>query len=215
VVSVNLLTATNIESVYIRNINEKVSLNALKSTLNGLFKPFGPVLSITAHKNLKMRGQAFVALESEEQATRAVEALQGRMVFQKKIECQLAKSSSNSSVETHLVNQEYDKYLQKRKDFKEEQDKTKTVVPKITKVNLDDTPPNKILLIQNLPGDIQIEDLTEVFGKYKGYVEVRLVAIKKVAFVEFKKDDDAIPAKEENMDLTIRETKATVNYAKK
>jgi U2 small nuclear ribonucleoprotein B'' len=162
-----------------------------------------------------MRGQAFVALESEEQATRAVEALQGRMVFQKKIECQLAKSSSNSSVETHLVNQEYDKYLQKRKEFKEEQDKTKTVVPKITKVNLDNTPPNKILLIQNLPGDIQIEDLTEIFGKYKGYVEVRLVAIKKVAFVEFEKDDDAIPAKEDNMDLTIRETKATVNYAKK
>lgn len=203
-------------SVYVRNINEKVSINTIKSKLSELFEKYGPILNITAHKNLKMRGQAFVALEGEEQAKKAIEELNGTQLFEKKLELAFAKSSSNASVENKLVGKDYEGYLNKRKLHKEEEDKKKEQQPvKRPKVKLENLPPNKILLVQGLPKEVTKDELVEVFEKFHGFVEVRLVAVRGVAFVEYEKDQDAIPAKEQSSDLTIRGTKPIVNFAKK
>ena len=58
------------ETLYIQNLNESVAIPGMcvcaandavmKQTLEALFTTYGPVLSIVAHKNLRMRGQAFV-----------------------------------------------------------------------------------------------------------------------------------------------------------
>lgn len=195
--------------MYVRNINERVSLNTLKRSLSTLFEPYG-VVSITAHKNLRMRGQAFVALESPERAQDAVHAIDGTVLFQQRLECQLAKSSSDRSVESHLGDpEEFTKYVEQRKQKKQ------TVVKTVPRVNVDNTPPNKLLLIQGLPSGTTHEDLAVTFDKYKGFVEVRLVLVKRVAFVEFEKEVDAIVAKEENMGLEIHGEKVIVGYARK
>ncbi|KAI9821688.1 MAG: hypothetical protein M1827_002269 [Pycnora praestabilis] len=58
-------------------------------------------------------------------------------------------------------------------------------------------PPNKILFVQNLPGDYGIEELTAVFGRFEGFREVRLVPGRKgIAFVEYEMEEGAISAKE-------------------
>lgn len=58
-------------------------------------------------------------------------------------------------------------------------------------------PPNKILFVQNLPEDYDIEGLTGIFGRFEGFKEVRLVPGRKgIAFVEYEAEAGAISAKE-------------------
>ncbi len=86
------------ETLYIQNLNEKIKLDGapcpkatviqtnvltvLKSSLKGLFKPYG-VLDVVAHKNLRMRGQAFVSFESPEQAEKAMNDVRGFPLYSK------------------------------------------------------------------------------------------------------------------------------------
>ena len=55
----------------------------LKQTLTALFKTYGTVLGVVAHKNLRMRGQAFVSLESKEQAAKALKEVKGFPLYGK------------------------------------------------------------------------------------------------------------------------------------
>lgn len=58
-------------------------------------------------------------------------------------------------------------------------------------------PPNKILFVQNLPEDYDIDGLTAIFGRFEGFKEVRLVPGRKgIAFVEYEAEAGAISAKE-------------------
>ncbi|KAL8938085.1 MAG: hypothetical protein Q9216_004083 [Gyalolechia sp. 2 TL-2023] len=58
-------------------------------------------------------------------------------------------------------------------------------------------PPNKILFVQNLPEDYDVDGLTAIFGRFEGFREVRLVPGRKgIAFVEYEADAGAISAKE-------------------
>jgi U2 small nuclear ribonucleoprotein B'' len=43
----------------------------MKETLATLFKPYRPLLPVIAHRNLRMRGQAFVTFHDVEEANRA------------------------------------------------------------------------------------------------------------------------------------------------
>lgn len=53
-----------------------------------------------------------------------------------------------------------------------------------------DNPPNKILLVQNLPAETTLEKVTDIFAS-DGLVEVRLVAVRNLAFVEYNSIADA------------------------
>lgn len=56
--------------------------------------------------------------------------------------------------------------------------------------------PYKILLLQNLPPDVDEDDLTTIFEQYEGFKEVRHVSVRNVAFAEFENEQFAITAKE-------------------
>lgn len=43
----------------------------ITETLASLFKPYRPILPITAHRNVRMRGQAFISFGDKEEANRA------------------------------------------------------------------------------------------------------------------------------------------------
>lgn len=85
------------ETLYIQNLNEKIKVDGkksrstlycctmwdhclmfvsvlvvMKATLKALFKSYGTVLDVTAHRNLRMRGQAFVSFDSSEVASKAL-----------------------------------------------------------------------------------------------------------------------------------------------
>jgi hypothetical protein len=60
-------------------------------------------------------------------------------------------------------------------------------------------PPNKTLFIQNLPDELNdIERLSELFGHFEGFREIRLVPGRKgIAFVEYETEQGAIGAKQQ------------------
>lgn len=77
-------------------------------------------------------------------------------------------------------------------------------------------PPNKILFLQNLPDDIDVEHLTGIFGGYEGFREVRLVPGRKgIAFVEYEADAGAISAKERTAGMALDGKVIKVVYQRK
>ena len=67
-------------------------------------------------------------------------------------------------------------------------------------------PPNKILFVQNLPEDYDIDGLTAIFGRFEGFREVRLVPGRKgIAFVEYEAEAGAISAKENTAGMALGE----------
>lgn len=70
-------------TLYVQNLNERIKLPLLKQALEMLFSTYGPVLSVVAHTNLRMRGQAFVSFGDVDTATRALEEVNGFPLYGK------------------------------------------------------------------------------------------------------------------------------------
>lgn len=65
-------------------------------------------------------------------------------------------------------------------------------------------PPNKILFVQNIPEDYDIEALSAIFSRYEGFKEVRLVPGRKgISFVEYEAEAGAISAKENTAGIAL------------
>ena len=72
-------------------------------------------------------------------------------------------------------------------------------------------PPNKILFLQNLPEDYDVEGLTSIFGRFEGFREVRLVPGRKgISFVEYETEAGAISAKESTAGMTLGEERKII-----
>lgn len=71
------------ETLYIQNLNEKIRPDVMKQTLRALFKNYGEVLDVVAHRNLRMRGQAFVSFPDKEVAAKALREVKGFPLYSK------------------------------------------------------------------------------------------------------------------------------------
>ena len=60
-----------------------LGITVLKASLRGLFKSYGEVLDVVAHKNLRMRGQAFVSFASTDIAKKAAKEVRGFPLYSK------------------------------------------------------------------------------------------------------------------------------------
>ncbi|WFC98259.1 hypothetical protein MYAM1_000984 [Malassezia yamatoensis] len=102
------------ETLYIQNLNENVKLPVLKQSLEALFSTYGKVLSVIAHSNVRMRGQAFVSFKSSEIATKAMQEVNGFPLYGKAMRITFAKSKSDSVVK-HLGGPDGENALEKHK----------------------------------------------------------------------------------------------------
>lgn len=177
-----------------------------------------------------MRGQAFVVYDSVDSAEKALKELNQHEIHGKPMSINFAQSKSDITVQRQTP-EEFDKHKQERLAKKEVAEKifdnlkSQSVKRKASgksqqgnkksKVINEVLPPNKLLLLQNLPPGIQSQTLEDIYEKYNGFIEVRLVAIRRVAFVEFRNEEDAIKAKEETAGLKLDGSDVVVNYAKK
>ena len=65
----------------------------MKATLNNLFRHYGKVIDVVAHRNLRMRGQAFVSFPDAEIAKKAMREVKGFPLYGKPLVCSFALSS--------------------------------------------------------------------------------------------------------------------------
>ncbi|OTA02718.1 hypothetical protein A9Z42_0031600 [Trichoderma parareesei] len=74
-------------------------------------------------------------------------------------------------------------------------------------------PPNKILFVQNVPDEYDVEGLTAIFGRFDGFREIRLVPGRRgIAFVEYENEQGAITAKENTAGMTLGDKMMKVTY---
>ncbi|KAF9897586.1 U2 snRNP complex subunit msl1 [Lobosporangium transversale] len=84
------------QTIYIRNLNDKIKKNELRRCLYCLFSAYGKIISIVTLKTMRERGQAFIAFADIVSATTAMRGLQGFNIFGKSMEIQYAKTKSNA-----------------------------------------------------------------------------------------------------------------------
>ncbi|KZV85396.1 RNA-binding domain-containing protein [Exidia glandulosa HHB12029] len=226
------------ETLYIQNLNEKIKVAVMKQTLTNLFKTYGDVLDVVAHSNIRMRGQAFVSFKSKDVARKALKEVKGFPLYSKPMQVTFAKTRSDAVVKV-LEEDRFDEHKKERLEHKRKQrfDNPHAVkarakrkaekvdgaapVPTTKRPNVlmpdEYLPPNKILFIQNLPEDVNKDQLTTLFAQYPNLYEVRLIPTKKdIAFVEYADEGSASVAKDALHNYKIDgETKIKVTFARK
>ncbi|CAE7209064.1 unnamed protein product [Rhizoctonia solani] len=228
------------ETLYIQNLNEKVKIEQMKSTLRSLFKGYGKILDVVAHGNLRMRGQAFVSFESKEVAAKALKEVKNFPLYAKPMQISFAKSRSDAVVKeldpAHFEQHHSTRVAAKRRKRWDNPHQRKrkakraaaadatnsaatATAPRRPVVQMPDEylPPNKILFLQNLPTDVRQEQLLALFGQYPGLAEVRMIPTKKdIAFVEFVDEATSTVAKEALHNYKLDgENKIKITFARK
>ncbi|KAG1056933.1 hypothetical protein G6F43_001213 [Rhizopus delemar] len=212
------LNTTPSRTVYVSNLNEKVKLDVMKNSLRTLFKQFGEVLDVVAHRNIRMRGQAFVAYPDQESADKAIKELQHFVLYDKPMIVQYSRNRSDVHAKRDGDYEIHYKARIARKEevskmplpgshkptFKSSKRANKTSRGKGTSqhstAHIPDEylPPNSILFLQNLPETITQQQLVDLFQRYPGFREVRTVPAKKsIAFVEYENEIQSAVARAE------------------
>ncbi|KAL7420457.1 hypothetical protein Q5752_004407 [Cryptotrichosporon argae] len=225
------------ETLYLQNLNEKVRLSVMKETLALLFKPYRPVLPVVAHRNLRMRGQAFVSFADTGAALRAKRDVAEFPLYGKAISISFARTRADAVVakledadgvaahkaerlarkkEMRRSNPLRQKQRAKLKAGAEEPAEPLAKKPRL-QVPDEYLPPNSVLFLQNLAEGTTADDLRDVFGQHPGLVEIRTIPAKRdIAFVEYADEGSATAAKDALHNFKIDgETKMKVTYAKK
>lgn len=180
------------ETLYIQNLNERVKPSTLKVTLTNLFKNYAPVLSVTAHSNLRMRGQAFVAFATAEEAEEAKKEVGGFPLYGKPMVVSYARTRSDAVVQKLEGDEKLVVFKEERKERKRKGRYDNPLKRKMKNKRLglaaapggeekrpnvmmpdEYLPPNQILFIQNLPVDLeggQDELRTLLNGLFTQYV---------------------------------------------
>ncbi|EME40757.1 hypothetical protein DOTSEDRAFT_27368 [Dothistroma septosporum NZE10] len=223
-------------TIYIKNLDEKVKIPALEAALRDTFEEFGDIIDVVAKKNLRARGQAFIVFSSPEEAELALESLQGFEIFERPMDIQYAKTRSDATVqqvegeaglEQHKKQRIAEKERKQALAAAEAQAKPAKRAAaeslaerpaKSTKpgpgANQDEyLPPNKILLLRELPEDYGKEALTAVFQRFPGFKEVRVVPGRKgLAFAEYEDETGSTAAREAMNGVTLGEKTIKVTF---
>ncbi|KAF8323215.1 RNA-binding domain-containing protein [Clavulina sp. PMI_390] len=210
----------------------------MKQTLKNLFKNYGPVLDVVAHRNIRMRGQAFVSFADKETAFKAYREVKGFPLYTKPMQVSFAKTRSDAVVKKvdgesfdehksarleHKKKQRWDNPHKKKARAKHNASQTEgaalAAAPKRPAVQMPDEylPPNKILFIQNLPETATKDALENLFSQHPNLVEVRMIPTKKdIAFVEYADETSSGAAKDALHNFKLDgEQKIKITFARK
>lgn len=85
-------------TLYINNLNDKITKDELKLQLYALFNTYGRLVDIVASKTPKMRGQAFLVFADLAGATTAMRACEGMIFYEKPMRITYAKTKSYATL---------------------------------------------------------------------------------------------------------------------
>ncbi|XP_015874724.1 U2 small nuclear ribonucleoprotein B'' 2 [Ziziphus jujuba] len=195
------------QTIYIKNLNEKIKKEELKRSLYALFSQYGRILDVVALKTPKLRGQAWVAFSEVTAASNAVRQMQNFPFYDKPMRIQYAKTKSDcvAKAEGSYVPREKKKKQEEKAERKRRTEETQqSTVPNGTSAqngataasfrhgnssSQEASAPNNILFIENLPLETNSMMLELLFRQYPGFKEVRIIEAKPgIAFVEFEDD---------------------------
>uniref|UniRef100_A0A5B7A415 RRM domain-containing protein n=1 Tax=Davidia involucrata TaxID=16924 RepID=A0A5B7A415_DAVIN len=225
------------QSIYIKNLNEKVKKEELKRSLYALFSQYGRILDIVALKTAKLRGQAWVVFSEVTAASNAVRQMQNFPFYDKPMRIQYAKTKSDCVAKadgTFVPRDKKKKQEEKAERKRRAEEGQQSATANGTRAESNGGPrasfrqgkpstqeaaaaPNNILFIQNLPHETTSMMLQVLFNQYPGFREVRMIEAKPgIAFVEFEDDVQSSVAMQalQGFKITPQHPMA-ITYAKK
>mmetsp|Transcript_38920 Transcript_38920/g.95764 ORF Transcript_38920/g.95764 Transcript_38920/m.95764 type:complete len:247 (+) Transcript_38920:94-834(+) len=221
------------QTVYINNLNDKISKDLLRRELYVLCSQFGNVLDVVALKTPKMRGQAFVVFQHLTAASTALSKLQGFEFYGKQMRTSYCKTKSDAVakedgtfVPRHKRKADAAGPAAKQPVAKKAAGEAAGEVAKAApaerkeekeEMDTDEEPPNKILFLEHLPAEINDVMLKALFKQFPGLTEVRMVPGKVgIGFVEFETEGQSSVAKETLQGFKLTPTNSMkITFAKK
>lgn len=219
------------QTIYIRNLNEKVKKEELKRSLYCLFSQYGRILDVIALKTEKLRGQAWVVFSEVTAASNAVRQMQRFPFYDKPMMIQFAKKKSDclAKADGTYVLRDTRKMEDDKTERKERAEDQQSFRANGTAAQNGGATtfrpsgqdgaalPNNILFIQNLPHETTSVNLERLFQTYPGFREVRVIEVKPgIAFVEFEDDDQSSVAMQGLQGFKISPyNPMAISYAKK
>ncbi len=206
------------ETLYIKNLNEKIKIDELKEALDKEFSQFGEIIEIRVRNTIRLKGQAFISFKTKEESINAKKNLNDKLFLNKKLIIEFAKTPSDSILllQGKLTNnQKKIKDLsrkRKRDEFYEnlkneiEKEKINNVNNNEMIINAKDSNENEIsikinpeevnksLFVQGLNNSITNQTLIDLFNSLSGFKEVKYFPTKGICFVEYDTVENATNA---------------------
>ncbi len=166
-----------------------------------IFGQFGNIIDVVTRRTYKLRGQAWVVFEKEEDAADALKYMQGFPFFNKPIRIAYAKTKSDAVAKLDGTYNEAE--IESRKQTRREANEAaKAAAPGAAKgkaaaatAAAPVADATRTLFIENLPNEANEGMLLLVFQRFPGLKEVRMVPHKPgMAFVEYDNDEGAAAA---------------------
>jgi RNA recognition motif-containing protein len=166
--------------------------------------------------SLRRRGQAWVVFRTVEAAIQAQAKSHGHLLFGKKMRvsfsCNISDMTrSRKGIPPRRKTQEPDRDIVHSNNisFKSSSQSidsffnTNIAAPKTAPRTY--SSPSKLLLIENLPENVSLEALRSIFSKRPGFVEVRLIPSRGIAFIEFTDEHTSAAALTELQDYPLQD----------
>lgn len=205
------------QTLYVNNLNDKVSKRELRRSLLHIFSQFGSLLDVVALKTPRMRGQAWVVFEETVSATNALRQLAGFPFYDKPMRIAFAKTTSDAvaKLAKNYVPRE------KRKRQADMSVKALTKGPskpdsKPQKPRVEgEAAPNNILICTELPDECTADMLQALFQQFKDFKEARVIEGRHIAFIEYTSIPSADVAMKALQGFNLSETHTLhINYSK-
>lgn len=179
--------------------------------MRAIFGQFGNIVDVVYRDTYKLRGQAWVVFENEEDAATALKLMQGFPFCNKPIRIAYSKTKSDATAKLDgTYNQEEVEARRRRRRQAWESEKARRAGGREAPMHAAGVPPgvapstapgsrtaapNPILFVENLPKEANEAMLLLVFQRYPGLKEVRMVPGRPgIAFVEYDNEAGAAAA---------------------
>jgi len=218
------MTAEASHTLYLRGLDQKMHPDRLRMLLYASFSRFGEILDIVCTRRFKLRGQAWIVFREVPHAAEALKRMEGVTMFGKPVEIDFSHNKSDAIARlqgTYVPRKkrkddssaagmngtkqvagksEDDQGVSKKKkrpapsdEMPSKEQKTDGIVqPK--PINTD-APPHNVIFVQNLPPETTQFALETLFKIYPGFMAVRYVAARNMAFIDFDTVQDAVTAR--------------------
>ncbi|ETW54829.1 hypothetical protein PFUGPA_03431 [Plasmodium falciparum Palo Alto/Uganda] len=121
------------ETLYIKNLNDRVKTDEMKKNLKDLFNTYGEIKDLIVMKSFWRKGQAWVVYDDKECATKALNALQGYVLFGKIMQINFSHNKSDIHAKRDGTFVERSKEPKKPKKILEREQKQKEIFEQMHK----------------------------------------------------------------------------------
>lgn len=274
------------ETIYIKNLNDRIKPEEMKKNLKDLFKQFGIIKDIIVMKSFWRKGQAWIIYDTIESSTKALNAMQGYFLFGKILQINYSHNKSDIHAKKEGTFIERSKQPKKPKQIIEREQKQKEIFEKMhknylemqmnnfkmsqneeskkkdEKIDLNQMDkqtliakaqakayeekskknedlsknnifspyypintcppvqnnviiPYKILFVENVVENVNIQAFNDLFKSFAGFIEARIIPQRNLAFVDFSDEGTATYAMKVLQNYELQGSRLKISYAKR